>query len=460
MRYLIIFSLLIVFSKIGAQTYHINGSIKDLPSSTILYVQLEVFDGNAYQKKGISIVEKSGIFQVPIKEISDFQTARLCFNSGDTILCILGEKNSIEMDATWKYGKIAEHSFRNSIENEAFELVKKQIKQLKKKEDSLGYTGMEIHEFDPQYLKKSNSLKQIHQEIKANYNSKLDIIASKYPDTYTSQSIIPIIKVANMIEMKTAAEGFDNNRSFQHYHFFDYIDANNVYITTHPFLEKKITEYMNLWVSQQDKGLQEGIDLIMEKFSGNEIVSKYCLGILINYFTERNNYPLLDYINSKHINSTTCEAPNLSGKSAEVMAQMKRLAKGNPAPELIMPDVNGNMFQLSTFKPNKKLVLFFWASWCPHCTEMMPKVIEFYNNEKPTGTEFIAISLDDRKEDWLTFIQANKLPWKNISDLKKWNSEVIKTYALRGTPTFYILDTDLHIIGRTNDLDELKLLIK
>ena len=42
----------------------------------------------------------------------------------------------------------------------------------------------------------------------------------------------------------------------------------------------------------------------------------------------------------------------------------------------------------------------------------------------------------------------DKLTWANVSDLKKWSSEVGKLYAVKGIPMNFLLDKDGKIIAK------------
>ena len=79
---------------------------------------------------------------------------------------------------------------------------------------------------------------------------------------------------------------------------------------------------------------------------------------------------------------------------------------------------------------------------------------------KSKGVDFVAISLDNKRQEWEDYIEQNKLDWTNISDLRRYDSEAISLYALKGTPTFFVLDASLNIVGSTNDLGGVKALIK
>ncbi len=107
---------------------------------------------------------------------------------------------------------------------------------------------------------------------------------------------------------------------------------------------------------------------------------------------------MVDYLYQNYF--STCEVPALKGKSAKAIEQIKRLAKGNKAPDLIMPDTDGKYFWLSQFKPRKYVVLFFWASWCPDCQQELPLVNKFLDSAKKYGDiNFILVNkLDHEKE--------------------------------------------------------------
>ncbi len=49
------------------------------------------------------------------------------------------------------------------------------------------------------------------------------------------------------------------------------------------------------------------------------------------------------------------------------------LAPGTPAPDFTLNDVEGNPVSLSDFK-GRKVVLQFWASWCPDCRAEVPEI--------------------------------------------------------------------------------------
>lgn len=440
-----------------SQTTSVKGSISNYPVNKIGKVTLAQYQNMVYQPVATTTIKPDGTFELTPTKPVEASTCQLWFETGDSILLIAGADKQINFKARWYEGLVIEASITGSIQNDQLWKVKKLLSRFKQLEDSVGNAGRSIDEFDPQYSTKTAALKSYYQKEVKNYNIDLGSFTDASPDGYCSRAIIPALMKANMEQLRSG-QGFDNNRSFQHYHFFDYLKATDTLLATSPFLRQQIMSYMDLWVNQNEKGLKNGVDEVMKKFNTENELKKYALTTLTDYFTERNNFPLVDYLFSNYYN--TCEAPALQGKSAEIVEQMKRLAPGNKAPDLIMPDANGNYFWLSQFKARNNVVLYFYASWCPHCQKLTPDVLQYAQSMKAKGVDFIAVSLDSKKEDWLNFIAKNKMDWTNISDLRYWDSEAVKLYALRATPTFYVLDGSLNIMKRTNELDDVKKALK
>ncbi len=149
---------------------------------------------------------------------------------------------------------------------------------------------------------------------------------------------------------------------------------------------------------------------------------------------------------------------------------------GDPAPDIIMEDMNGKTRKLSDLKGNVVL-LDFWASWCGPCRRANPHVVEMYHKYNKKGFEVFNVSLDGldnrtrtrfqgtkltdaldkSKQRWEDAIKKDKLTWDNhVSDLMKWDSAGAALYGVRSIPTTFLIDKEGNIaaLNPRNNLEE------
>jgi peroxiredoxin len=139
---------------------------------------------------------------------------------------------------------------------------------------------------------------------------------------------------------------------------------------------------------------------------------------------------------------------SLYGKQiAEIIESTKKTAIGRPAADFRINDINGNAISLSSYK-GKYVLVDFWASWCGPCRAENPNVVKMYNQYHTDQFDILGISLDANKEQWIKAIKTDKLEWTQLSDLKAWDSEIVKEYGFKGIPFNLLLDKEGRIIAK------------
>jgi len=189
-----------------------------------------------------------------------------------------------------------------------------------------------------------------------------------------------------------------------------------------------------------------------------------------NFVKENSNNVLAPYITLKHIsyrvevdeleNITKNFSPELAESQYVITLKeriniMNRVAIGQPYIDFTLNDTTGTPLPLSTLIGEKYILLDFWAAWCNPCRQENPNLVENYILYKDKGFEIFGVSFDKTREAWISAIKKDGITWPQVSDLKYWNSEAGKLYAVRSIPHNVLLDKDGIIIAKNLRGDDL-----
>ncbi len=215
-------------------------------------------------------------------------------------------------------------------------------------------------------------------------------------------------------------------------------------------------------VSYNQKGLRQeqreqeyikAVDIILGNTNKNEKVYEFILNYLVHGFEVLKLDNVLNYI-AENYSGTTCQTDDFT--TLERKLEEKKMKVGTRVADFTLNNINGDTITFSEALKNRNLILF-WASWCPHCTKLIPQLKKWQKQAKNSNIEMFAISLDTSKEEWKKKVfEFGIESWNNLSDLKEWNGKVTIDYNVFATPTLFVIDKNLRIIGKAESFYELK----
>lgn len=165
----------------------------------------------------------------------------------------------------------------------------------------------------------------------------------------------------------------------------------------------------------------------------------------VNYLDREEDFPFLDSLATR-LNKDLPQSKYVQD-FAQGVNSMRATVVGQLAPEISLPNPEGETKKLSDLRGNYVLV-DFWAAWCGPCRRENPNVVAMYNKYHDKGFEIFGVSLDRNKEDWVKAIEKDNLSWTQVSDLSYFNSEAAKTYSINAIPATVLLDKEGRIIAR------------
>lgn len=158
---------------------------------------------------------------------------------------------------------------------------------------------------------------------------------------------------------------------------------------------------------------------------------------------------IYDVVNKNNINN---EAVGKINTNTEVITDNNDeikigLEKGNLAPDFELTTLDGRKVKLSDYR-GKKVILNFWATWCPPCRAEIPDMDKFYSSYKDKDIVILGVNLTKAEQDQTSvksFIKEYRVTYPIPLDKESLAAEM---YQVSAIPTSYIIDPQGTIIQK------------
>lgn len=106
-------------------------------------------------------------------------------------------------------------------------------------------------------------------------------------------------------------------------------------------------------------------------------------------------------------------------------------------------------FDDASLANTKYFAVYYSASWCGPCRAFTPKLVEWYNKNKPAHPDFelIFVSSDQGEPEMEAYMAGDKMPWPALKFTKKAANKSVTKYAGPGIPCLVFLDADGKVLS-------------
>ncbi|WP_227395019.1 TlpA family protein disulfide reductase [Jeotgalibacillus aurantiacus] len=129
-------------------------------------------------------------------------------------------------------------------------------------------------------------------------------------------------------------------------------------------------------------------------------------------------------------------------ETAQPVESTGALKEGQPVPDVQASTLDGDIIALKDLR-GKKIILNFWATWCPPCMAEMPHMQDYYEGmAKEQNVEVLAVNLtskDNGMDKVRSFVEDYELTFPILLDDTGLLGEEFQAYSI---PTTYLIDED------------------
>ncbi|MEI6437838.1 MAG: TlpA disulfide reductase family protein [Candidatus Omnitrophota bacterium] len=124
---------------------------------------------------------------------------------------------------------------------------------------------------------------------------------------------------------------------------------------------------------------------------------------------------------------------------------------GAKAADFKLVQVKGGTASLESLRKDGKAVVFFWATWCPHCREQLKEMSTQKVALEKLGAAVILVDIGEDKSTVERFLSAKGYDYNVLLDT---DSAVAEKYQVVGVPTIVFIGADGKILEEMNGFPE------
>lgn len=299
-----------------------------------------------------------------------------------------------------------------------------------------------------EYYSSENSNKKTIESVFKNLNET----QLAYEKTAENSQVLPFIK-SNRTYIPKAYEDINTYSKNLKTNYFNHIEFDNTLLQCSEFLSERVMAYIYA-MPPSTESYNQAVDDIVNAIGDNNVTKMNLLEVIWSNMLEANQDDVANYISDTYLMELAKQ--NKNELLVEVLQEYKNTAIGNKAVDFEFTYlVDDKPIKTSLYELHKsdRYLLIFWSSTCSHCLEELPKV-KALMAQYPDIT-VLAYGLEDSVRNWKKTIESFP-DFLHTYDLGKWESPIVKNYAIHSTPSFFILDKDKIILAKPEHVEDIQ----
>lgn len=189
------------------------------------------------------------------------------------------------------------------------------------------------------------------------------------------------------------------------------------------------------------------LDLALEKIEASKFKDEVIYSLVSSAFDPYSSRydVLLDYIYTKYYKALP---ESIKNKDFTEMVKSKlNVIVGKKAPNITLGD--SSLYQIKS----ENTLVIFWSTTCSHCLKEIPEVYEMLAENK--NYKVVLVGLEESYSDWESVILSFP-KWIHLRANGKWDNEYAKSYNVKSTPAYFVLDQNKVITAKPDKLEDMK----
>jgi peroxiredoxin len=112
---------------------------------------------------------------------------------------------------------------------------------------------------------------------------------------------------------------------------------------------------------------------------------------------------------------------------------------GKAAPDFTLSTLTKKDVNFSEFRDGQTAVLFFWATWCPHCRVELKVLSERKDELQEKGIKLVLIDIEETAEQITNYLNMSGI---SVDVFLDKDAVVAESYSIMGVPSYFLVNNE------------------